>query len=570
MRITLARHSGFCMGVRNAILKIIREINSSRDEVYMYGPLIHNPQTVELLHKRGLKTIDQLQNIEKKQIAVRTHGIPLEEYTLLRQCAAKVINLTCPRVARVQAIIKKYSSRGLYTVITGDKDHPEVIGLKSYARTGVTVISDAAEIPDVPRAAQYLLVSQTTFDRESFERIVTEFRTRHEHTTVIDTICDSTRMRQDDVLAGILEGNDTLVVIGGKNSANTKRLARIGNERNVRTFHIETGEELEEDGFSETRRVLVTAGTSTPGWVINNVLDKLYAIKFKKSNIIVRSALLFLEFIVRTNILSAAAAFFMGLIVQEYSGIGQGFIFPSISFLYIFSMYSMNNYFDRSFLKISNPYKYKIYEKYGRPLLASAFISAIASLYLARPFNFATIAVLIVSYLLGFIYSTGPTKSLVETINVGFVSKIYYSKIVTCFGWIIVTVIVPMLATHVELAALASLSAWVFAVVFLRTVLLDLIAYQGDLIMGRETLPLWMGTPMLWTASIAVSAAGAFAFGYVTFAHYDPYFLLFIFNILYLLAVMYAVKNLNYIITLKYELLVDMNFIIMVLLYFSV
>jgi (E)-4-hydroxy-3-methyl-but-2-enyl pyrophosphate reductase len=570
MRITLARHSGFCMGVRNAILRIIHEINSSHDEVYMYGPLIHNPQTVELLHTRGLKTIDQRQNVDGKQIAVRTHGIPLEEYTRLRQCAARVINLTCPRVARVQSIIKKYSSQGLYTVITGDKEHPEVTGLKSYARGGVTVISDTTEIPGVPRAGQYLIVSQTTFDRESFEKIVAEFRMRHEHTTVIDTICDATRLRQDDVLAGILEGNDTLVVIGGKNSANTKRLARIGKENSVRTFHIETGEELEEDGFSDARRVLVTAGTSTPGWVINNVLDKLYAIKFKKSNIVVRSGLLFLEFIVRTNILSAAAAFFVSLIVQAYSRVGGGFLFPSISFLYIFSMYSMNNFFDRSFLKISNPYKYVIYEKYGNPLLASAIISALASLFLAGVLNHATIAVLIVSYLLGFIYSTRPIKFLVAKINVGFVSKIYYSKIVTCFGWIIVTVIVPMMATHFELPALASLSVWVFTVIFLRTVLLDLIAYQGDLIMGRETLPLWMGTRMLWAASIAVSAAGVLVYGYVTVVCYDPYFLLFILNILYFLAIMYVVRNLNYIITLKYELLVDMNFILMVLLYFSV
>ncbi|OHD69057.1 MAG: 4-hydroxy-3-methylbut-2-enyl diphosphate reductase [Spirochaetes bacterium RBG_16_49_21] len=567
MRITLAKHSGFCMGVRTAIVRIIREINSSHDDVYMYGPLIHNPQTVELLQKRGLKTIDSPASAGKKQVAVRTHGIPLEESRLLRQCAERVINLTCPRVAKVQSIIKKYSAQGYYTIITGDTDHAEVVGLKSYAQAGVSVISDIREVPSIPQAKQYLVVSQTTFDREGFDKITAELRMCCDSITVFDTICDSTSLRQNDVLAGIVSGNDTLVVVGGKNSANTKRLARIGTDNNVKTFHIETGDELTEDGFSDSRSVLVTAGTSTPGWIINNVLDKLYAIKFKKSNIFLKSALIFLQYIMRTNLLSAAAAFFMSLIALAYSGIGDGFLFPTISFLYIFSMYSINNYFEKSFLKLSNPDKYLIYEKYGIPLLTASIISMLASIYLARECNPATIAVIITSYLTGFIYSTKPARIFIEKINVGFVKKMYYSKIVTCLGWIIVTVMVPMLASSVEIQSLVSLSAWVFTVIFLRTVLLDLIAYQGDLIMGRETLPLWLGADKVWIAANIISAAGILVYGYVTIALNNLYFLPFIVTILYFLAFMYIIKNLNYIIPLKYELLVDMNFIIMALLY---
>jgi (E)-4-hydroxy-3-methyl-but-2-enyl pyrophosphate reductase len=176
MQITLARHSGFCMGVKNAVLKIIHEINSTNKELYMYGPLIHNPQTIDLLHDRGLKTLQKLDDAAGKQIAIRTHGVPLPENRILKNCAERVINLTCPRVARVQAIIKKYSSKGYYTVITGDNLHPEVIGLKSYATAGVTVISDTDKAVTLPESGEYVMVSQTTFDRETFNKIIAELR----------------------------------------------------------------------------------------------------------------------------------------------------------------------------------------------------------------------------------------------------------------------------------------------------------------------------------------------------------------------------------------------------------
>src|SRR3990172_12196987 len=117
MKITLARHSGFCMGVRNAILRIVHEINSSDDELYVYGPVIHNPQTIDVLRGRGMRAVDSLDNISGKKIAIRTHGIPVGENRILKDCAAEVINLTCPRVAKVQSIIKKHSSQGSHTII---------------------------------------------------------------------------------------------------------------------------------------------------------------------------------------------------------------------------------------------------------------------------------------------------------------------------------------------------------------------------------------------------------------------------------------------------------------------
>lgn len=568
MKITLAKHSGFCMGVRNAILRTVHEINSSDEELYVYGPLIHNPQTIEVLNSRGLKTINDLNNISGRKIAIRTHGIPIEEIRILKKSAARVINLTCPRVARVQAIIKKYSGLGYHTIITGDKEHAEVVGLMSYAARGVTLISDLNETVVLPAAGNYIMVSQTTFDREQFKKIVDRLQQKYPNITVVDTICDSTRYRQEDVTIGVSGGNDTLVVVGGKNSANTKRLAQIGRDNYIRTFHVETESELNEGDFSESKSVLVTAGTSTPGWIINNVLEKLYTIKFKNGNIFLKSAVFLLEFVVRTNLLSAAAAFFMTCATLAFNGGTFSYTYPAMSFLFIFSMYSINNYFERKTLKLSNPYKYVIYEKYGIPLLVISIAFMATSVILASGLSLTTVILVAASCLFGFIYSTARVKGAIKKMNVRIFGKLYNSKMVTCFGWLLITVMVPQLGTGAAIDALAALSALVFTLVFLRTILLDLIAFQGDIILGKETMPLWLGARNIRIMAIVVSAAGVLIFGWITVMNRSFPSLLFLINILYFLVLMTIINRLNYLISLKYELLVDLNFILFIAFYF--
>jgi hypothetical protein len=322
---------------------------------------------------------------------------------------------------------------------------------------------------------------------------------------VFDTICDSTRYRQEDVIRGIMSGNDTLVVIGGRNSANTKRLAQIGRDNSIKTFQVETEQELNEEDFKDSQSVLVTAGTSTPGWIINNVLEKLFYINFKKNNIIVKAITVFLEFIVRTNLLAAVTAFFVTLLTLAYIGESLRYQLPIISFLYIFSMYSINNYFEKDLLKLVNPYKYDIYQKFGAPFLFVSIASMGVSIYFANQFNSATTALVSGSYLLGLVYSTNMVKTIIKKINRGLIRKIYNSKIVACFGWIIMTVLVPMIATTPSLPALISLSAFLFVLVFLRTALLDLIAFQGDLILGKETLPVLVGTRSVILISVIIS-----------------------------------------------------------------
>jgi 4-hydroxy-3-methylbut-2-enyl diphosphate reductase len=566
MKIEMAANSGFCMGVRNAILKIVDELNSSDEKIYVYGPLIHNPQTVEVLKNRGLITINSLNEIKNKQIAIRTHGIPVDENRVIRNEASRTINLTCSRVARVQSYIKKYSSNGYFTIIIGDRDHAEVIGLKSYANAGVHVVSEPDDIMTLPEAEKYLVVSQTTHERNQLDQIVCLIRDKHLNVEVIDTICDSTRLRQDDVREGIARGIDTLVVVGGKNSANTTRLAKIGIDNGVKTFHIETDEELIADEFKNSKYVLVTAGASTPGWIINNVLEKLYIINNANSNPVIKAVKKYFEFFVRSNIISSIASFLMVLIAQKYAGIEQNYTYGIIAALFIYVMYTVNNYLDREFLIKSNSYKYKIYEKSGLFMLIAAIISFIISIYLSFNISTTLMYLFLVPYLLGIFYSTPYFKIFIKALGSEVIKKIYNTKIVTGFGWLVVLILLPFFDHGVGLITYISIGSIFFTFVFLRQFIIDMVAFQGDLILGRDTLATSLGLKFAVYIAYAISLSGIVSFTGITIFEGKYNYLVLVLCIVYYLVLLKKIGKIDYLISLRYEFLIDANYILMALL----
>lgn len=570
MKIEMAVNSGFCMGVRNAILKIVDELNSSDEKIYVYGPLIHNPQTIDVLKNRGLITISSLNGINGKQIAIRTHGIPLEENRKIKNEAGRTINLTCSRVARVQSYIKKYSSDGYFTIIIGDRDHAEVIGLKSYASSGVHVVSEPDDISSLPVSDKYLIVSQTTHERKQFEQIVNLIQKKFPDVKVIDTICDSTRLRQDDVRNGISKGIDTLVVVGGKNSANTTRLAKIGIDNGVKTFHVETDEELLADDFKNSKYVLVTAGASTPGWIINNVLEKLYMIKKSNSNPVVKTLKSYFEFFVRSNIISSIASFLMVLIAREYAGVKLDIRYSLIAALFIYVMYTVNNYLDREFLIRSNSYKYKIYEKYGLYMLIAAIISFFISLYLCYTISFSLMLLFLIPYLLGIFYSTPYFKVFVKAMGSEIIKKTYNTKVVTGFGWLVVLVLLPYYNMNVPITDYIAAGCFFFTFVFLRQFIIDLVAFQGDLILGRETLATSMGVKYALYTAYTISISGILVFISVTIIKEAFIFIPLVLCIFYYLLLLKKIKKIDYLISLRYEFLIDANYLILALLSFFI
>lgn len=220
MTIKLANTAGFCMGVKRAV-DIVLEIaqKSPNRRIYTYGPLIHNPQTIELLKKRGVFPIAHIDEIEPSRdtiLIIRAHGISPEERKVIQDKGVTIVDATCPKVAHVQSIIKKHAERDYMTVIVGDREHPEVNGLLGYAGARGVVLSHEDEVENLPAAARVCVVAQTTQNLDEYDRIVARIRARFPEAAVIfNTICDSTERRQSEVKALAREA-DAMIIIGGK------------------------------------------------------------------------------------------------------------------------------------------------------------------------------------------------------------------------------------------------------------------------------------------------------------------------------------------------------------------
>lgn len=570
MKIDVAPHTGFCMGVRKAVLRIVEEINTSEEEIYVYGPLIHNPQTIRILDKRGVKTIHSLDAIKNKTIAIRTHGIPVNSLRKIKEESGRYINLTCPRVARVQGIVKKYSSDGFYTIIIGDPDHAEVKSIKSYAASGVAIVSSISDIDNIENSDKYIVVAQTTLNKHLYSEITSLIQDKLQNVIFCNTICDSTHNRQDDVIHAIEKGIDALVVVGGKNSANTNRLASIGRSNGISTFHIETEEELNFEDFSNISHVLVTAGASTPGWIINNVLEKLFYINYHNKNIIYNLLKSFFEFVIRTNIISAIASAFMTLFFEWALGIWSGFKLPAVSAMYVFSMYSVNNYFAKNSLKESNPFKYKLHINNSFLIILLTIISLIVSQYFILSFDSKIVVLFYILLVTGILYTTPVVQKIIKLFSPR-VQILYKSKsMIATLGWILICSLPVLLIHYSEIIdkMIFIIPVLLFATYLIvsRNLLHDIIGYHGDLIIGSTTLPITIGINRTMVFHLVFALLTAFSMLTYAIIINNMYIALFLFNIIYYLIIFNKISKLKYFVTLEYEVMVDINFILFILL----
>lgn len=279
-RIIVAKSAGFCWGVQRAFDKVLDVAMNEPDHrpVYTYGPLIHNPQAVEILERKGIGVIGDIGDSMEGTVVIRTHGIPPAERKRLEASGARICDATCPDVGVIQGTVRKHLKQGYFIIIIGHREHPEVKALLGFAEKSGACISSAEELGALPAdLGRVCVVSQSTQQRAKVDSLVTLIRERYPECVVFDTICRSTDSRQQEVRE-IADEVDAMVVVGGRNSSNTNRLAEISREMGARTYLIETESEIDPEEFEETNVIGVTAGASTPSWVIEGVVERLKAI----------------------------------------------------------------------------------------------------------------------------------------------------------------------------------------------------------------------------------------------------------------------------------------------------
>lgn len=275
MNIVLARSAGFCFGVKRAVNMAFAAAEQA-GPICSLGPLIHSPQLVERLQGEGVRVVASVAEMTGDEtVIIRSHGIRREEEQQLRQRQLPLVDATCPFVKKAQEYAGLLGEQGYTVVIVGEQEHPEVQGIVSYACSdSVYVVADVAGARQVPSGLRLGLVAQTTQAYENFRAIAMELLGRCKELRVFNTICDATAVRQNEARE-LAASVDRMLVIGGHNSANTNRLARICSDIQPRTFHIETASEIDPAWLVGAASVGITAGASTPEWIIREVVEKL-------------------------------------------------------------------------------------------------------------------------------------------------------------------------------------------------------------------------------------------------------------------------------------------------------
>jgi len=284
MEVITAPSAGFCWGVERAI-EIARKNASEHQRVYTDGPLIHNRQMMTRLQNEGINEVGDYQSQSSLDLqdregvmVVRAHGVSPERRAYLKSLGLKFQDATCPDVGIIAGKVKLHARKGFQVIIFGDPKHPEVIGILGYAINGGHVIRNEEDIAALPELGDKVcFVSQSTMFVDEFHRLAGFVRERFPEAVVIDTICGATRERQTDILKLIQEGVEAIVVVGGRHSANTIKLARLVENHGLPAFHVEAPDELDLSGLNRYQKIGLTAGASTPEFLIQSVREKLEA-----------------------------------------------------------------------------------------------------------------------------------------------------------------------------------------------------------------------------------------------------------------------------------------------------
>ena len=497
MKVKLAKSAGFCWGVRRTMNIAMDAAENADGPVNTFGPLIHNPQVVDLLASKGMKVVNTFDELEQgTTLVIRAHGIPPETRQELKSRGVKFRDGTCPLVAKVHAHIKKYLGQGYELVILGHKDHPEVIGHLGYAQGHGTVISSAEDVDTLPPLGKVCLVSQTTANEIKFHQVAERLKARYDDCVVVNTICDDTHTRQEEVLQ-VSDDVDAMVIVGGKGSSNTQRLVELSRSKGIPAFHVETADELELDKLTEYETVGVTAGASTPNWIIQQVVERLEQAQTRRPTgwKLVHGILRFLTL---TNLYVALGAAGLTFANMELLGLGFSPVYLLIAAMYVFAVHTLNRLAEVKAGKLNDPNRSEFYQQHRAILQAGALACGLGTIAMSLSLGWGTLALTTLMVVMGGLYQIDLVRGeRANALKYKRLKDIPTSKtLFVPLAWVVLTSILPALssATPVLWWQVGALSCMTFLLVFVRSALLDIRDIQGDRLVGKETIPIVLGT----------------------------------------------------------------------------
>ena len=494
MEIKLAKTAGFCMGVRRAVDTVLEvSQHETGRRIYTYGPLIHNPQTIELLKNRGItaiKSIDEISDRKNALLVIRAHGIAPDERRKIKESGVKIIDATCPKVGYVQAIIKKHTALDYTVIIAGDCEHPEVDGLWGYTEgRGITVstLTDAEKLPAMEKVC---IVAQTTQDTDHYHRIVQKIQEKSPQAVIFNTICSSTERRQEEIIA-LASEMDALFVVGGKNSANTRRLADLAEKQNTPTFHIETAEEIKNLDLTPYKSIGVSAGASTPNWIIDQIMDNLaerQGRSHQKMGFLLRIWL----WMVKTDFYSAVGAGCLALTGMLLQKIPVRISSIAVAAFFVYAMHVLNRLINTRESGLIGSFREKSYLRHKKYFRLAAVASLAIALVLSLADSMPSFLLLFVISLAGGLYNMKilPGNRRFQRLRDIPGSKNFF----TAVAWGIATAVLPAVSENQPFSAgMAVAFIFTFSLVFIRSAMSDIMDIQSDKLLGRETIPVIIG-----------------------------------------------------------------------------
>lgn len=552
------------MGVRRAVDLVLDTANSTDGPIYTYGPLIHNPQVLDLLYEKGIHVLDEVPSTGKGSVLIRAHGVPPEAKEGLKNAGFNVIDATCPRVIKVQTIIKTHAKKGYSSIIIGDRDHPEVIGLLGYAENRGYVIDNINDIDELPHFEKAIVVAQTTQNTVFFNQVKEIIDRKFPLYKFYNTICDSTEKRQAEIKS-ISASADAVIVVGGKSSGNTQRLAEIAEKTDKPAYHIENEDDLDLNALHPDQTIAITAGASTPNWVINRVYRKLENNFITKNHGWLKTLFSVQRSLLLTNLYLAIGAGCLCYTSTKLQGISQGPHHIILAILYILSMHIFNNLTGINEDRYNDPDRANFYDNNmiylaGLGILAGG--TCLLTAYTLNPISFLT---LLIMSILGLSYNFTLIPKFIYNGKYRRIKDIPGAKtILITLAWGIVTTILPSLSITGKIN-FSTLIAFLLStgIIFSRTALYNILDMQGDRIAGKETIPLIIGEDktkelikkILISVSFLMLVSGLFNF--VT----DLGIVLFFYP-LYLSALIFVHEQEYILPGFKLEFLVETNFIL--------